>query len=88
MKVKGFSVFDKAANAFLPLFFMPTRGMALRSFTDAVNDPAHQFGKEAHYGDYALFEMCEFDDADGSFLVSSDQPLRLASAIDVKVKIA
>lgn len=56
-----FSVFDVKAGAYLPPFVLPTEGMATRVFTDCVNSPKHQFG--ANPGDYTLFELGSFDDA-------------------------
>lgn len=65
MMLKVFSVYDKAAGAFLQPFFAPTSGLAIRSVADAVSDTAHQFNR--HAGDYTLFILGEFNDADGSF---------------------
>lgn len=64
MKLKIFSVFDDKASAFIPPFFLPNSAMAIRAFTQCVNDPSHQFGQNP--GDYTLFELGEFDDSDGS----------------------
>lgn len=63
MKIRVFSVFDTKAKAFLPPFFMPEQGQALRIFTDAVNKPDHQF--HAHPEDYALYDIGDFDDSKG-----------------------
>ena len=66
MKHRIFSVFDVKAKAYLPPFFMPEQGQAIRIFTDCVNKPEHQFG--AHPADYALFEIGDFDDNHGSLV--------------------
>ncbi len=58
---KMFSIFDVKAQAYLPPFFLPEKGMALRVFGDCVNSRDHQFGK--HPGDYTLFELGSFDDS-------------------------
>lgn len=67
MKIYAYSVFDEKAAAYLQPFFAPTRGLAIRSFADAVNDPAHAFHK--HLADYTLFEVGEFDQNLGTFAV-------------------
>ncbi|RYF45625.1 MAG: hypothetical protein EOO38_15670 [Cytophagaceae bacterium] len=64
MKLKIFAVYDSKAEAYLQPFFMPSRGTALRAFTDAVNDPQGSFQK--HAADYTLFELGEYNDADAS----------------------
>lgn len=58
-----FTVYDKKVGAFMPPFQMRSRGEAIRSFMDAVNDEAHQFHK--HAGDYELFQCGAFDDVEG-----------------------
>ncbi len=61
MKHKIFTVFDVKAQAYLPPWCMPERGMAVRVFSDCVNSDEHQFGK--HPGDYTLFELGIWDDS-------------------------
>jgi len=63
MKLKIFAVYDEAAAAYLPPFFLPQVKMAQRAFGDCANDPKHQFG--ANPADYTLFELGEYDDWDG-----------------------
>lgn len=60
-----FAVRDKAVGAFLGPFFVRSKGEAIRSFGDAVNDPKHQFAR--HLNDYALFQLGSFDDQSGMF---------------------
>ncbi|AXL14758.1 nonstructural protein [Microviridae sp.] len=57
---KIYTIYDSKAEAYLPPFFMHQQGMALRTFTDCVNDPNHAFGK--HPEDYTLFNAGIFDD--------------------------
>lgn len=78
----AFSVYDKAAGAFLPLFFCRSKGEAIRSFTSAVADEKHQFGM--HKGDFTLFACGSFDDASG--LMSPVEPERVLSALEVLVE--
>ncbi len=65
MKHKVFSIFDSAAEAYLPPFVLPTAGMAVRVFTDCCNSEKHQFG--VNPADYTLFELGVFDDASALF---------------------
>lgn len=62
---KIFAVFDTKAEAYLQPFFTPTKGIAIRSFTDCVNNEKHEFSK--YPADYVLFELGSFDDSNGLF---------------------
>lgn len=81
MIVKGYAVFDSAANAFLPLFFLRSHGEAVRSFLDAVRDEKHQF--YAHRADYVLFHMCDYDDTNGLVWSPKNGPEKLMAGLDV-----
>lgn len=63
MKHGIFSVYDSKAAAFIPPFYTPTKGMAVRSFKDAANDPTHAFFRNGE--DYTLFQLGWFDDHTG-----------------------
>lgn len=63
MILKVFAIRDAKVEAFLQPFFSPTTPAAIRSVSDAVNDPQHQFAK--HVSDYSLWELGEFDDQTG-----------------------
>lgn len=76
-----FAVLDKAVGAFLPPFAQRSKGEAIRSFTDAVNDEKHQFSR--HQGDYVLYSIGQFDDATGMFVAV--EPERVIGALEVKV---
>lgn len=72
-----YSVFDGAVRAFLPPFFVRSRGEALRSFTEACNDGKHQFAK--HSADYTMFFLGGFDDSSGTFDCPAT-PVRVVAA--------
>ena len=78
---KIFSVYDSAVGSYLTPFFAPSKGAALRSFRDAVNNRDHQFNKYA--ADYTLFELGEFDDNNGSVVMLST-PLSLGVALEFR----
>ncbi len=69
MKHKIFSIHDQKAKAFLPPFFLPETGMALRTFGDCVNSQSHQFNK--HPEDYTIFELGTFDDNTGKIVLEN-----------------
>lgn len=84
--LRAYSVRDQKAEAFLRPFFAPTRGMAIRSFTDAVNDPAQEMHK--HAPDYFLFELGTFNEDSGEFvsmLVSLGNALEFMESRELKV---
>lgn len=81
MKQLVFSVFDDAVKAFLPPFYAPTKGAAIRMFSDACTQSDSQFAK--HAGDYALFALAEFDDSSGEFSPFA-QPERVLNALQVE----
>lgn len=61
---KMFSIYDTKAEVYsLPQMFQ-SAGVAIRSFTDAVNTPDTSFAM--HPEDYTLFEIGEFDDQNTS----------------------
>jgi len=60
VKTMMFSVFDSKAAVFGTPFFMQREAMAIRAFTDLVNDPQTMVGK--HPEDFSLFHVADFDD--------------------------
>lgn len=60
-----YSVFDSKASAYLPPFYLPTEGMAVRVFSDCVNSDDHQFGR--HPADFTLFYLGTWDDGNAIF---------------------
>lgn len=83
MKMFLFSVHDSAVGAFLPVFFARSKGEAIRSFSQALDDPKHQFAQSR--GDYALFQLGTFDDQNGEVSQAQGEPLRVISALEVGV---
>lgn len=74
-----FTVFDSKAAAYLQPFYASTKGVAIRQFSDAVNDPGHQFAR--HGEDYTLFELGHFDDQNAQFHLHST-PLSIGVAVE------
>lgn len=61
MKHNMFVVYDVKANAYMQPWFLTQEGMALRAFSDCVNDADHNFGR--HPEDYTLFNIGLYDDS-------------------------
>lgn len=66
MLLNVYSIYDTKAKAYINPFLLPNDSMALRTFTDCVNDINHQFSKNPD--DYILYKLSEFDNTSGSFL--------------------
>ncbi len=60
-----YTVHDVKAETFMPPFFVPSKGLAIRAFEDCVNSKDHHFGK--HPADYTLFHLGSFDTDTGEF---------------------
>lgn len=81
MLLKVFTVYDSKVEAYVKPFFLRSRGEAIRTFTDAVNDPKCEFC--LHPGDYTLFELGDFHQGSGSFALHST-PISLGVAVEFK----
>lgn len=78
MKLLAFSIRDAKAEAFMRPFFAPTRGLAVRTFSDLVNSGNGE-SVAKHPEDFCLFQVGEFDELTGE-LVNLDQPVSLGVA--------
>lgn len=81
MKVLYFSVWDKKAQVFGQLYPAPTPGAAERMFAQSLKDPNSMAGQ--YPADFALFQMCEFDDTDGEVVQSSFPPQLIVEAVSL-----
>lgn len=77
------AVRDKAMEAYMRPFFVPARGMAVRSFADEVQRAAQDNPIYMHPGDYDLYDLGSFDEETGLF-VSLERPVMLARGLDYK----
>ncbi len=69
MIIKVFTVYDSKAEAYLQPFYSQSKGSAIRSFQEAVNDPKSNIGK--YPADFTLFELGSFDDSNCRFVLNS-----------------
>lgn len=81
----AFSVYDKKVGAFMPPFFVRSRGEAIRSFGDACNGAQAPFGR--HGEDFALFQLGHFDDATGLFTSAKSEPTPIVSALEMQQEV-
>lgn len=80
MKTKMFSVFDSKAACYGTPFFMPMESMAIRAFSDLVNDGTTLVSK--HPEDFSLFLVGSFEDSLATF--DSVKPTNLVTASSLK----
>ena len=57
-----YTVKDQKAETFYPPFVQQNEQVAIRTFSQLINDPNHPFGKNPE--DYVLFKVGEYDDID------------------------
>lgn len=74
-----FSFYDSAVEAYMPPFYMKSKGEALRVFSDLVNDKSHGFSK--HPEDFTLFHLGSWNDSD-AFYQPLLTPVSLGKAIE------
>lgn len=87
MKMIVMSVFDTAAVSFGRPWFLPSKGVGIRSFTDEVNRKDADNQLYQHPEDFILYELGLFDDAVGSFELL-EKPVQVCRAADVAVRSA
>ena len=85
MKLLICSVKDRAADAYGRPMYVPSTGVAIRSFSDEINrnDPDNQLYN--HPDDFDLYEFGEFDDNTGVFELY-EQPKLLSLGKQVKIQ--
>lgn len=85
MKRDVCSVYDRASQLFGQPIFVPSTGVAIRSFSDEVARKGDDNPIAKHPEDYELFHLGTFDDERGTFEALSDVtgPVRLVRARDL-----
>jgi hypothetical protein len=84
MKLVLCTVKDRAADAYGRPMFVPSVGVAIRSFSDEVNRQDADNQLYNHPDDFDLYELGEFDDNTGLFALY-DQPKLLSLGKQVKI---
>lgn len=76
MKRNICAVRDRQMAAFGQPIFVPTTGIAIRSFADEINNPQSEMHK--HPDDYDLYHLGTFDDDTGRFENLDSGPTQIA----------
>jgi hypothetical protein len=84
MKLTLCTVKDRAADAFGRPMFVRSIGEAIRSFSDEVNRKSDDNQLFNHSDDFDLFELGEFDDNTGLFVLH-EQPKLVSLGKQVKI---
>ncbi|AXH71838.1 MAG: nonstructural protein [Microviridae sp.] len=77
------AVRDSAMGAYMRPFFVPSTGMAVRSFSDEVNRKGEDNAIASHPEDYEIWHVADFDDVSGAFVSPDVGCVRLARAKDL-----
>jgi len=85
MKLSLCSVKDRAADAYGRPMFVPSTGVAIRSFSDEINRAADDNQLYNHPDDFDLYEFGEFDDNSGRFNLH-EEPKLLSLGKQVKIQ--
>jgi len=78
------TVKDRAADAFGRPMFVPSTGVAIRSFSDEINRNSADNQLYNHPDDFDLYELGSFDDNTGLFHLN-EQPKLLSLGKQVKI---
>jgi hypothetical protein len=65
MLQKLFSIYDSKAESFSNPVYLNSTGLAVRTFSDSVQDPKSPFHQ--HPADYTLFELGTYEDTNAKF---------------------
>lgn len=79
MIVKIFSVYDCKAGVFNNPFYLPTNGVAIRSFGQIVSDPSTEINKFPD--DFILYELGEYENTVPDFRMHPS-PIQVIRAND------
>ena len=86
MKLVMCSMKDRAADAYARPMFVPSVGVAIRSFSDEINREDKDNQLFAHPDDFDLYELGTFDDSNGRFELY-DEPKQIAIGKQVKIQL-
>lgn len=82
--MKVFASYDLKAAAYGQPICAPTRGLAIRGFSDAVGNPRSEVCKYAE--DYIMYEIGSYDPATGK-LESLDKPVEVCRGGAIKAQL-
>lgn len=76
-----FTIYDEKSESYSPPFFMATKGLAIRAFTETANGGETSIAK--HPEDFTLYDLGDWDDQNGLFH-QPDNPKPIIKAIETK----
>lgn len=76
-----YSIYDKAAQAFVTPFFMHNKALAIRAFSDNVNS-AEENNVSKHPEQFSLHCLGEYDDSNGQ-ITPNETPELVATALEL-----
>ncbi len=62
------ALYDRATESHAPVMTVNTRGEAIRSFRDAIQDPQTPINK--HPTDFELYQIGEYNDVTGELIIT------------------
>jgi hypothetical protein len=84
MKTQICAIKDRASDAYSQPMFMPSVGIAIRSFSDEINKEAENNQLYNHPDDFDLWHLGEYDDNGAKFTIF-DEAIQLAIGKQVKI---
>lgn len=84
MKLYVYSVFDSKSRCYSNPFYMANDGMAIRAFTDNVNNK--ESTSHHHPEDYSLYLLGDYDDTTGEIECKNETRKLLVTATQVQNK--
>lgn len=82
MIINAYTIYDSKTEAHMRPFYCHTDGEAIRTFSDAVNDPQSPYHKHPH--DFTLMACGSFDDTLAAFS-NLTAPVNLGGAHTFKI---
>ncbi len=76
------TIYDSKAEAYMTPLFFQSKGQAVRSFSDAINDPTHNTDISKHPEDFTLFHLGHFNERNGTIVVLPT-PVSIATGINL-----
>lgn len=83
MNLNIYAVYDRKAEAYMNPFHAPLDGMAIRMFSQSVNDPQTMLSK--YPDDFTLYRIGTFDDQTGMY-TQEDHHKYLGTATQFKTE--
>jgi hypothetical protein len=83
---KVVSILDVKASVYMPPQFVVSTGVAIRGFSDAINNSQNPSDLYNHPEDFTMFELGEYDDASAVFNLHQ-KPKLLAKGSDLSEKV-